>query len=255
MSEIVKKLGNKLLQQSFTDGEEPALLLANCQFIAQMYARVENSISVLSDLRANKSYIYNGGIAPELGLADRYTSGQINSIWEEAIFNRIHPDHLLQKHTSELRFFHLLKSIPPAERQDYHVTSSILMRNQSDQYVPVQHRMFYISGTKSGSIWLALCLYNLSHVHTAQGNYQCTIVNTRTGNTVQQDQQQFNDLLSAREKAVLRLIRNGSSSKAIAHALSISVYTVNRHRQNILEKLRAGNSIEAIRIAESAQLL
>ena len=34
-------------------------------------------------------------------------------------------------------------------------------------------------------------------------------------------------------------------SKDIAQTLSISINTVNRHRQNILEKLQVNNSIEA----------
>ena len=49
--------------------------------------------------------------------------------------------------------------------------------------------------------------------------------------------------------------RKGLSSKEIAAALYISVNTVNRHRQNILEKLSVGNSIEACRAAELMKLL
>jgi len=44
-------------------------------------------------------------------------------------------------------------------------------------------------------------------------------------------------------------------SKEIADTLSISINTVNRHRQNILERLRVNNSIEACRIAEFMGLL
>ena len=44
-------------------------------------------------------------------------------------------------------------------------------------------------------------------------------------------------------------------SKEIASTLSISINTVNRHRQNILEKLHVSNSIEACRIAKGLKLL
>ena len=37
--------------------------------------------------------------------------------------------------------------------------------------------------------------------------------------------------------------------------LSISVHTVNTHRQRILEKLKAGNSLEAVRYASELGLL
>ncbi|MCG4719976.1 response regulator transcription factor, partial [Bacteroides intestinalis] len=50
-------------------------------------------------------------------------------------------------------------------------------------------------------------------------------------------------------------INKGKMSKDIAQTLSISINTVNRHRQNILEKLQVNNSIEACRIAKELHLL
>ena len=58
-----------------------------------------------------------------------------------------------------------------------------------------------------------------------------------------------------REKQVLKLIDKGLMSKDIAEMLSISIYTVNRHRQEILGKLQVKNSIEACRIAKDLKLI
>ena len=69
------------------------------------------------------------------------------------------------------------------------------------------------------------------------------------------EKQNCNDLLSDREKEILQLINKGKMSKDIAQTLSISINTVNRHRQNILEKLQVNNSIEACRIAKELHLL
>ena len=44
-------------------------------------------------------------------------------------------------------------------------------------------------------------------------------------------------LLSERENQVVKLIAEGDSSKEIAQLLVISIRTVDRHRENILEKL------------------
>ncbi|MFV0588025.1 response regulator transcription factor, partial [Bacteroides reticulotermitis] len=63
------------------------------------------------------------------------------------------------------------------------------------------------------------------------------------------------DLLSSREKEILQLIDRGKISKDISELLSISKNTVDRHRQNILEKLRVKNSIEACRIAKLMKLI
>ena len=62
-------------------------------------------------------------------------------------------------------------------------------------------------------------------------------------------------MLSEREKEILQLIDQGRLSKEIADALSISIHTVNRHRQNILSKLGVSNSIEACRIAKRLNLI
>jgi two-component system, NarL family, response regulator NreC len=45
------------------------------------------------------------------------------------------------------------------------------------------------------------------------------------------------DLLSAREREVLQLVAEGQSSKEIANLLNLSVYTVETHRGNIMQKL------------------
>ena len=57
------------------------------------------------------------------------------------------------------------------------------------------------------------------------------------------------------KKQILNLIRAGLLSKEIAAELCISVNTVSRHRQNILQKLSVGNSMEAVNAAIAMGLL
>jgi len=56
-------------------------------------------------------------------------------------------------------------------------------------------------------------------------------------------------LLSAREDQVVKLIAEGFSSKEIAQTLVISLRTVDRHRENILEKLGMRDRTELTRYA------
>lgn len=243
---IVNQLNNELLKQEFTkEDQQQAVRLEEYKYIASVYARIENSIAVLSDMRTNASYIYYGGIAERLGLAKQDAPQRIPSIWEEDIFKRIHADDLLEKHLQELRFFYFLKSVPEGKRTDYYLANRIRMLDCSGKYVPVLHRMFYIASHANGSVWLALCLYNFS----VEGSFNCAIINSADGQVSGWEKQNCSDLLSEREKEVLRLIDAGKMSKDIARILSISVNTVSRHRQNILEKLQVDNSIEACRIA------
>ncbi|HEY7560643.1 MAG TPA: response regulator transcription factor [Gaiellaceae bacterium] len=57
------------------------------------------------------------------------------------------------------------------------------------------------------------------------------------------------DVLTPRELEVLKLIAEAYTSKQIAEALFISIKTVDRHRQNILDKLGMRDRVELTRYA------
>jgi DNA-binding NarL/FixJ family response regulator len=62
-------------------------------------------------------------------------------------------------------------------------------------------------------------------------------------------------ILTAREEEVLKLVAEGNSSKEIAELLTISVKTVERHRSNILQKLGLRDRLDLTRYAIRAGLL
>jgi DNA-binding NarL/FixJ family response regulator len=62
------------------------------------------------------------------------------------------------------------------------------------------------------------------------------------------DEEQL-DILTPRELQVLKLIAEAHTSKEIAEELVISVKTVERHRQNILDKLGMSDRVELTRYA------
>jgi DNA-binding NarL/FixJ family response regulator len=55
--------------------------------------------------------------------------------------------------------------------------------------------------------------------------------------------------LTVREREVLRLIAEGKTNKEIAAMLTLSVYTVDAHRGNIMEKLNLRSAAEIVRFA------
>ena len=54
------------------------------------------------------------------------------------------------------------------------------------------------------------------------------------------------DLLTPREREILQLIAEGKSNKDIANLLNLSVYTVESHRANLMEKLNLRGMAELI---------
>ncbi len=224
---IATTLTEELLKQPFSKGEGEIDMLSKYQQIAYGYSLIENSLAVLSDLKANKSYIYNGGVAETLGIAEKGSMKNINSIWEEDIFDRIHPDDLIKKHTLELQFFHLLKSMPVNERSDYYVRSEMRMKNNEGKYIAIQHRMFYVSGCIIGNLWLSLCLYDFIYEKTEHDLSDGVIINSVSGGEIlRPDRNKCSNILSKREKEILSLIEKGKMSKDIADILSISIYTI-----------------------------
>ena len=242
----------KLLSQRFEAGLEAGLQLENCQHIAQFYATIEKGISVLSDLQTRQSYIYPGGLAEQLGLDESHT--EIRSIWEDELLNRIHPQDLQRKYRLEFQFFQLLKSIDAAQRLDYEAVSKLRIRNREGNYVFVRHRILYLQGLEGDAIRFVLCLYNRLFDHPEFNIPQGVIVNTNSAEVIEYNNQQFDNALSLREKEILQLIQYGRRSKEIASKLSVSINTVHRHRQNILQKLKVSSAIEACRVAQNMGL-
>ena len=57
------------------------------------------------------------------------------------------------------------------------------------------------------------------------------------------------EILTTREKEVLKLIAEGKTSKEIAKLLFISIYTVNNHRANIIKKLKMKKTADLVKYA------
>ena len=78
-----------------------------------------------------------------------------------------------------------------------------------------------------------------------------------TGETIGRDIYEASDckILSRRQLEILSLIAKGVPSKQIADKLNISIYTVNRHRQDILASLKVANTAAAVEIALRMNLI
>ena len=245
-------LNKEFFAQDFSEGQPYAKTLNRYKEIACNYSQMENAIAVLSDWRTNESYIYYGGFLQMLGIDKNVKESKVASIWEEEIFRIIHPDDLAEKHLQELCFYHFVKRQPKKKRTDYYLMSKLRMKSKAGSYISVLHRIFYVSRPANDTLWLALCLYSpLAFDIPAK----CMIVNSIDGHATELEEHNNDKILSMREKQVLKLINKGLMSKEIAEMLSISIYTVNRHRQEILSKLQVKNSIEACRIAKDLKLI
>jgi len=63
------------------------------------------------------------------------------------------------------------------------------------------------------------------------------------------------DLLTDREKEILQLLAEGKANKEIAALLNLSVYTVETHRSNLMQKLGLHNTAEIVLYAVRKKII
>ncbi len=250
MDKEFKKISDIYLQQNFC-GETDAKVLDRCRQTAQAYALAENAIVSMGNNMDDCSYCYFGGLADVLGITQEERKPVLPGLYEEFVFRRADADDLVHRHAHELVFIRDMQQMPPEQRTDYFLSDYLRLRDKQGKWLWVEHRMFPLASLADGSFWLCMCVYTMCR----DEGMKPKIVNTRTGKVRILTNEDYAALLSPRELEVLRLIADGLLSKEIACRLSISINTVNRHRQNILQKLQVDNSIEACKTARTMGLL
>ncbi|MDQ5929628.1 MAG: hypothetical protein QG594_1408 [Bacteroidota bacterium] len=243
---IEDQLSSTLLKQTFLD--EVALNIEDYKKMAAAYVSIEQCVAVLSDFQADCSYIYAGNFGKFLGLplGDLF----IDSAFEDCIFDKLNSEDVLERHALELHFFQYLKNLPEEEYRNYSTFSRLRSSDETNMYY-INHRTMYLKRSPNGSILFALCLYAPSTNSEFRNGIEGKIVNIKTGEIISSEKYKpyTESLLSKRELEILAHVAKGSNSNQIANFLNISVYTVRRHRQNIIQKMQVANTTEALKTA------
>lgn len=126
-----------------------------------------------------------------------------------------------------------------------------------DKYLVVIENLRGFEFDRVGNPWFSLVMIDVALNQSLFHTVEFKLLNCKTGEIIIPLQKVNVDkpVLSERELEVLNLIGNGLLSKEIADQLNISVHTVNTHRQNILEKLKAHTIFEAIKSVTSMGML
>lgn len=235
-------------------------VLQCCKEKAASVVSVNNACCVITDASADKCFIYAGILAKILGFSDETDENslyrELNSSDEDIIYNRIHPEDLVEKRMLEYSFFKYVDQLVDDEKLKYLASCRIRIRGRNGEYIYINNTTQVMRLSPNGRIWLILCCYELAPDQSLSADISPKIINNHTGEIqALRLGEKRNRILTDREKEILRLIQEGKASKQIADVLGISINTVNRHRQNILEKLSVGNSHEAVMAASAMRLL
>lgn len=240
----------KFLSQN--DGAHDSAEENSLRHVASAYAFAEGAMAVLSCLRTNVSHIYFGKAASVLGFDTTEAYQRVDSVWEEEIIERIHPDDWALRNLQELLFYRHSSLLTQAtDVYPWHMENTMRMKDSNGNWHNILHRIFYFVSEGKPGISYALCIYSL----TDQLHQDARMLNMLTGEVRLLKVEDCNRLLSEREKRILVLIRKGMASKEIAAQLGISKHTVDRHRQNIIAKLQVSNATEACHKAKLLGLI
>ena len=290
----MSELNYTLTAQLFEYREEDDRLLNEVCRQAEAYAALDGSIVVVSDFRYGHCYIYAGKFGKQFGLAqtaDRLSAYQVSqakctayqqtadrlsayrhqpqaatslstayqvtafvdtgSAFEDCLFSKFHPDDERERQALELSYLRMMQTIPIEEHLHYNTSCIIRIQNTSGEWRQVHYRVLYRASHRNGSVWLAVCFY--SPAIGTRSSSPAIIINNQSGEIIPREQPTLN--LTKREKQILALISEGLLSKQIADRLCISEHTVNRHRQNIIERLGVSNTAQALHAAHLIGLI
>jgi DNA-binding CsgD family transcriptional regulator len=172
------------------------------------------------------------------------------------LHSQIHPDDFIENRKNAISVMKFYYHLTPETRADYKFVYEYRVKGKSDQYVRVIVQYQSLELDKKGNTWLAIGVMDVSPDQSDFQGVKAQIINFKTGEIgkLEEDDKTIQKL-SKREIEILSLVKDGYLSKEISAKLFISMHTVNTHRQRILEKFNANNSMEAVQFAAKLGLL
>lgn len=173
----------------------------------------------------------------------------------ESVLEIIHPDDIHYGLLVRKKIYSLLSSLSAEEKMKHKMVHEMRVKNVRGEYIRIIEQEQVIELDKSGDIWLMLSVIDVDASHELEIT-KSHLYNFETGEQIFIDlSDTLEEPLTNRELSVLQLMKQGLLSKEIANSLNVSINTINTHRQNILLKLKANNSIEAVNVAQRLGLL
>ena len=174
-----------------------------------------------------------------------YVTEYIEASQELNIEKLVHPDDLEVVRRIDKKVWEFLDTLPKEEKLTYKYIYEMRVLDRG-KYVRMIYQMRILAFKDDN--FLAMGMIDLAPEQSANTSVRFQIKNCLTDEVVPFTIESATDvLLTPREREILALAKEGMFSKEISEKLNISIHTVNRHRQNILEKLQVDNIIEAIR--------
>lgn len=216
-------------------------------------SKIGNSSISVFDFFKKEHIFYSSNFGEFFG----YNLSDIEQKGQQFLDNKIHPADRIRLFQIGISVLKLFASLSIDEKINFKLINEFRILNNSNRYIRLieQHQVLELD--KLGNTWLTISFIDLSPNQEDYDGVKSQLLNFRTGKIIPflETEKQLQIELTKREKEILKLVKEGFLSKEISDKLSISVHTVNTHRQRFLEKLGANNSLEAAVFASKLGLL
>lgn len=230
--------------QSFVGDELDYSILESHKPKLQMLSDIGNSLITVLDVYQKRHVFQSENFATVLG----YNERDVAQYGEHFMNAKIHPDDFWGITKNGLTGFKLFLKMSENEKLNFKFINEFRVLNASGQYVRIIEQHQALELDNRGNLWLALSILDISPDQDLGKGLKSQLLNFRTGEFIPllSDDSDIKVQLTQRETEILKLVKEGLLSKEISDRLSISIHTVNTHRQRVLEKLGANNSMEAV---------
>jgi DNA-binding CsgD family transcriptional regulator/PAS domain-containing protein len=245
-----------LNQQKFNEQELDYSILEKHKAFLTYMSGVDNSGITIFDLYKKEHVFASLNFSDLFG----YDIKELEKGGNEYFNSRVHPDDFITLMKNGIKVFKFFFTAFKEEQLQLKLINEYRILNKENRYIRVIEQHQPLELDKSGNMWLSLGIIDISPNQETNIGVRSQIINFKTGKFIELPTEKVTAEkqgieLSSREKQILHLIKEGYLSKEISDQLFISVHTVNTHRQRILEKLNANNSLEAVKYASSLGLL
>jgi DNA-binding CsgD family transcriptional regulator len=241
-----------LSQYRFDESDLDYTLVKKHAATLQLLSDLSHSGTSIFDLSKQQILFYSSDYGKLLG----YKPKDYEEAGQQFFDEKIHPEDKRNSSINGVTVLKLFDKFSSDEKLNHKLVNEYRMLNADHVYVRLieQHQVLELD--KKGQVWLLVSIVDISPNQELYEGMRSQLLNFRTGKVIPfQTAEKTQYELTKREAEILRLVRDGLLSKEISDKLSISVHTVNTHRQRFLEKLGANNSFEAVMFASKLGLL
>jgi len=243
-------------QQKFVAEELDYSIFDKHKPLLRTLATIGNSGVSVFDLFKKEHIFYSPNFGQLLG----FDIKQIEEKGQVFLDAKIHPDDFVALMQNGILLLKLYFQFSSDEKANYKLINEYRILNANNKYVRIIEQHQNLELDIYGNIWLSLSIIDISPNQDINDGFKSQLLNFVSGEIIPFQEEKksgktVGTTLSKRERQILQMVKNGLLSKEISGQLNISLHTVNTHRQRVLEKLGANNSMEAIAYASKLGLL